>query len=326
MTYDKIIVISAREEDQIFAGEVAKANAGQVLSGRTVDDVADEIAQGDFAAVLVDPSLTEYVLGDLEQVVEGQKSSNRIHAFVDKKVPDDLTKIIDHPIVGNFILRGTNDEGKFKDNFDHYGRILRASFRTQVNGIYDYFPTSTGVMTKNVLESLQKRYLADAVLAYLEKKNWHPKMASAVASALDELLMNAIFDAPVDASGNQVYQRVARSTAIKLDSTSIVEMQVAQEGPYLGITVTDNFGSLNRKRVLEHIAKAYSGESVGTRQEELEGAGLGLSLILRSGGSLVFAYNPGRRTEVSVFFRQMTSFPQFRNQFQFISIHQMETA
>ena len=55
------------------------------------------------------------------------------------------------------------------------------------------------------LTSIQKQEAAEAVRQYLIQAKIPGRIANSVANAVDELLMNAIFDAPTDAFGKTIY-------------------------------------------------------------------------------------------------------------------------
>jgi len=89
---------------------------------------------------------------------------------------------------------------------------------------------------------------------------FHPRIASKIAGAADELLMNAIFDAPTDAEGKSIFGDDAHSKDIPLDGKHSVEMQVGFDGKYAAVLVSDHFGSLDPPRLLEKLAQNYSEE------------------------------------------------------------------
>jgi hypothetical protein len=71
-------------------------------------------------------------------------------------------------------------------------------------------------------------------------------------------------------------------------------------------------------KLLSHISKIYTEEEYKVRSSNA-GAGIGLATVFRSGGSFLFVSENQVRTEVTVFFRRMDSFREFKDQFRFIS-------
>jgi hypothetical protein len=107
----------------------------------------------------------------------------------------------------------------------------------------------------------------------------------------DELLSNAVHNAPVDGSGVHYLRDVARDVERELDAKHEVRMRWGCDARYLTVEVTDNWGTLQRDQILDALAATDVRESGG-------GAGMGVALAYRSCDHLVFNLAPGRRTQV----------------------------
>jgi CheY-like chemotaxis protein len=129
--------------------------------------------------------------------------------------------------------------------------------------------------------------LADAVRA----RGQSARVASMAQLVADELLSNAVHNAPVDRAGAHFRRDLARDTEIVLDDRHAIRLRWGCDARYLAIEVTDYFGSLDRDTILRSLAKSDVRESGG-------GAGMGLALSYRSCDHLVFNLSPGQRSEV----------------------------
>ena len=107
----------------------------------------------------------------------------------------------------------------------------------------------------------------------------------------DELLSNAVHNAPRDADGAHYRRDLLRSEELELDERHQVRLRWGCDARYLAIEVTDRFGSLDRDTILASLAKNDVRESGG-------GAGMGIALAYRSCDHLVFNLAPGVRTEI----------------------------
>jgi hypothetical protein len=145
----------------------------------------------------------------------------------------------------------------------------------------------------------------------LQQLNYNDQVIGAVASAVDELLMNAMFDSPTDVHGARPLEKVSRSESIE---THGVEMQIGHTSDLIAVTVIDANGSLKRDEVLKQITDNLVSESNKYTQRETAGSGLGLTLTLRSGGRLFFACRPNHRTEVTVLFSNVRLFKALKSQ------------
>jgi hypothetical protein len=176
----------------------------------------------------------------------------------------------------------------------------------------------TKIQSVTLFNSLQKSKAVEAVKSYMIAAKFQSRIASTIANAVDELLMNAIFSAPIDELGKHLYDNTARSAEIRLDGKQAVEMQLGYDGSYIGITVIDRYGSLDKTKLLTQISKTYT-ESAYRLKMTQAGAGVGLSMVSKMGGSFFYACEFRERTEATVFFRRTNSYRDFKSQFQFFS-------
>lgn len=134
------------------------------------------------------------------------------------------------------------------------------------------------------------------------------KIAEQFAEVAHELLMNAMYDAPVDPSGNPRYAR-DRKAEIHLPESERPKLKLASDGSRLAIQVTDPFGGLRRSHVVQGIARGLQGGQMDTSHG---GAGLGLTVIHNGTAALFFDVVEGARTEVTGVFDLDTSHRDFR--------------
>ncbi len=107
----------------------------------------------------------------------------------------------------------------------------------------------------------------------------------------DELISNAVHNAPVDADGVHYRAELPRDAELVLDARHQVRLRWGCDARYLALEVTDPFGSLDRDTVLRSLTARDMRESGG-------GAGMGVALSYRSCDHLVFNLAPGKRTEI----------------------------
>lgn len=129
--------------------------------------------------------------------------------------------------------------------------------------------------------------LADAVRA----RGQSARVASMAMLLADELISNAVHNAPVDAAGAHYRSEIARDVELELDEQHQVRVRWGVDARYLAIEVNDRFGSLDRETILHSLGRSDMRESG-------EGAGMGIALCYRSCDHLVFDVAPGKRTEI----------------------------
>ena len=122
-----------------------------------------------------------------------------------------------------------------------------------------------------------------------------PKRVDTVFGELaHELLMNAMYDAPVDANGRPKYAG-DRKASITLDAGERPTLRAGTDGSRLVLQVTDPFGRLERRHVVESLARGLAGEM----DQSHGGAGLGMMVCHNASSAMFFDVQRGRHTEVT---------------------------
>lgn len=121
------------------------------------------------------------------------------------------------------------------------------------------------------------------------------KYRESIEQCIDEMLMNALYDAPVDEQGKQIFSEIPTKTRISLRVEQKVVVQYACDGTQFAVAVRDAFGTLERSTVLRYLHKCLHNEQQIDRKAG--GAGLGLYLMTNSSTSVYFNVLPGVATE-----------------------------
>jgi hypothetical protein len=120
----------------------------------------------------------------------------------------------------------------------------------------------------------------------------HERQAALIA---DELLANAIYDAPAAAAGHAERHELPRDKDRPLPEGERPRLRWGGDGRYLGIEVTDRFGAIDAATIRSHVAKLVD-RSTAPRQGQ-GGAGLGLAMTFLASSQLVFHLDAGRVTQ-----------------------------
>lgn len=316
----KLLLISTRTEDQYFAESCAKTAGLVLVVEPDVKRAAAHLAEGEVAGIFADAPNAE-TARHIEQAIAdsvglySEKISGNIMHWIGTPELNEVSFLYQSPIFGNFICRNYQDPevaGR------RYGIVLRAAQADRAFGLANILAEGTKVQVIRFNISTQKQQGVEAVKNFLLAIKFKTRMAVVVANAVDELLMNAIFDAPVDATGKPVYAQTTRDTELELQGKHQVELHVGYDGEYIAITAVDLFGSLDKVKLFTHISKRYAEEEYKVRAS-YAGAGIGLATVFRSGGSFLFVSEGGVKTEVTVFFKRTDNYRDFKDQFRFIS-------
>jgi len=114
------------------------------------------------------------------------------------------------------------------------------------------------------------------------------RMMNRIQGVADELLMNALYDAPAAAGAEP--GAAAEPGAL---------LRYSCDGRHFALSVLDRFGALDKRALLDAVLRARA--DLG-RPRAQGGAGLGLYFVLSSVTRFIVNVQPGRRTEVVCLF------------------------
>jgi hypothetical protein len=162
-----------------------------------------------------------------------------------------------------------------------------------VFGLEKYLAAGARIGERVIVNDVQKRSAMAEVCAWAEGIGARRPVVHRLASVVDELLMNALHDAPRESRPT-----LALDPHATLDKRAILRW--ASDERTVAVSVGDGFGALRQRDVIDHVRRAR----VERGRPELgePGAGLGLYLVLANVASLIVNVDPGHRTEVVCLF------------------------
>jgi hypothetical protein len=144
--------------------------------------------------------------------------------------------------------------------------------------------------------SKERDATVEAVQAMAEHYGMSPQMAKIAGQASHELLMNAMYDAPVDKRGRPRYAD-KRQSAISLQEQEIPTLQVTIDGLHIAIDITDPFGRLAREKVFASLLRGQTSDP--TVAPDDNAVPQGLASLFQSAAILRFEVAPARQTTVT---------------------------
>jgi hypothetical protein len=122
------------------------------------------------------------------------------------------------------------------------------------------------------------------------------RLVNRIQSTADELLMNALYDAPA-VGGPRL--RADASDRIRVTHVPGALLRYGCDGRYLAVSVLDRYGTLDKRAALDAVLRARA--DLG-RPRANGGAGLGLYFVLSSVTRFIVNVRPGCLTEVVCLF------------------------
>jgi CheY-like chemotaxis protein len=163
--------------------------------------------------------------------------------------------------------------------------------RGDLFGAEKYLLWGTQLHDVTLTRGLQRPELVAQLAEQVRSLGQSARIGSMAMLVADELISNAVHNAPRDAAGTHYRKDLDRAQELELDDKHQVRLRWGCDARYLAIEVTDRFGSLDRDTILAALANNDVRESGG-------GAGMGIALAYRSCDHLVFNLAPGVRTEI----------------------------
>lgn len=155
---------------------------------------------------------------------------------------------------------------------------------------------------RHISSSQDRAELWDSIRSHLKKNGLRNALLDRVGVSLEEMLMNALYDAPTDSQGNSLFNHLARTDKVILSKEQQIEILYGFDGLHLGISVTDSFGSLKAKTLTSYLGMNYQG-AIEHTSENKGGAGRGLHQIIESADHTIFNVQAGKKTEAICLWR-----------------------
>ncbi len=139
------------------------------------------------------------------------------------------------------------------------------------------------------------------------------KYREQIDQCIDEMLMNALYDAPVGEDGKPLFAEVPVKERVGLKVAEKAVVQYACDGEHFAVSVRDAFGSLRKSTVLSYLDKCLHASGPEQIDRKAGGAGLGLYLIANSATEVYFHIFENAATEVVCCFDLSSQRSQLRS-------------
>lgn len=163
-------------------------------------------------------------------------------------------------------------------------------------GIEKYLPDGTPVHYIRLRDFEGRGKAIDTILQFAEQAKMRRQVRSAIGQVCEELLMNALYDAPVDEEGKQIFAEVDPHDRTRTRSPRPVSIRYAATDSQFAVAVRDRFGRLAKNTILAYIEKCLT--SPVQIDRKTYGAGLGLYLVANAAASYLVNVAYGIATEV----------------------------
>jgi hypothetical protein len=207
----------------------------------------------------------------------------------EKKDKAHLIQLFSHERLRNLIAR--NDQVAEEEVIITVEKILRQD----IFGIDKYLTWGVSFVEEPVKDSAEKKNQIDRVAEFVRNLRCDERYIRMAEIVADELLMNALYDAPVDENGRSLYAHLPRSERVTLQDNQ-AKLMYGSDGRFFVIACRDHFGALRAPTVVHYLKKCFSQDEYQVDSKS-GGAGVGFYMIFQSISQLVINIQPGKMTE-----------------------------
>ena len=309
----RLLLISELEEDVAFGKAVAASNGYEFEQLTTSDSIRRHLLTHSGTVVFWNAE-NAASFGGMVDVLPKYAKHPRIFAITGRRL-DAYPHLLKYPIFGHHLRRRFEPPA-----LSFYSRLCQVALSGHPFGIHHYFAKDTAIKKIRLTRSSHKSAAVEAIQNSLGKLGIPERLAAIVAQSADELIMNAIFDAPVGPGGKTTRHDQPRDSDFEFAESEVIDIEFALNDEYMGILVADRFGSLKKKFVYDSIRDYLKNDTHALEKTAGSRAGFGLHGILHAGLNLILNTKQGNRTEACLFFPKTDDYKSFKNSFRFFSL------
>ena len=172
-------------------------------------------------------------------------------------------------------------------------RVMRPGADIRSLEVHDYAERATAIAT---------------ITAHATGLGANKRQQTLIEQCVDEMLMNALYDAPVDEADTPLFAGITVRQRIRLRIEQTVTVEYGHDGKRFALAVRDAYGSLDRASILRVLHKCLHARDKIDRKAG--GAGVGLYLMVNASTEIYFHVLPRIATEAICAFDLQAAAPR----------------
>jgi hypothetical protein len=259
------------------------------------------------AAVLEAATLVMADAFDADLVMKWLRVHPRLKAALYSGEPVDrlLGKALEEPRLVALIGRPSFDVPPREDDLLH---IARRTVSPESAPFEAHLSWGAAGFAYSLTDAKGRDHAVQETMAFAGKLGAPKRVGEMLGELSHELIMNALYDAPVDEFGKPRFAH-DRKAEIALGTQDAAVYRCGSDGVRIACEVVDHFGRLERKHVFGGLVR---GLKAGQMDTAGGGAGLGMLVSYRSTTALFFDVEKNLRTRVTALFDLDLNLREFR--------------
>jgi hypothetical protein len=144
----------------------------------------------------------------------------------------------------------------------------------------------------SITKSTDKQPILDRLNDFLSQNSQLDAISDLCVQVADELISNAAYSAPVDGSGNHIFQETPRTTEIVFVEKRRPTFFCGYSSQRVVVGCQDQYGSFSKSGLVKHLSKALKDEKTSARVNT-GGAGLGMKYMVENSANFYLYCDPG---------------------------------
>ena len=202
------------------------------------------------------------------------------------------------PLLSNIVSRHTSDRMFTVKNI---ATTVTKLISQDLFGLEKYMMWGVQTHSHPITRSNERSELISSMEDQMKSLGVRSAITDRASAVAEELLMNAIYDAPAD-QGVHHYAALPRTQKVELKASEQGQFRYAVDGMLAAISVSDPFGGFKMETLLNYLEKNAQSDGSNLQEPGKGGAGRGLQQIISNSDLVVFNVQAGVRTEVIAFF------------------------
>lgn len=289
----RVLLANGNRQEEVIA-KLALGGSGVTLhTAHTEAGALELLGSNDYDIVCVNHQFIEIAA----KAREKNKNVNTVF-LTSEDAEGYLEKLKLYPFLSNVVSQSEGDRAfTIKSILSTVSKIVNNDYF----GLEKHLNWGTEIRERKIASSTDR----PATIAEMSEKllalGLRKTLVSRCECVVEELLMNALYAAPVDTAGKPRYNHLSREAVIELEPSEQPSFSFGCDGMFLGVSVRDPFGSLKRETILDYLFSCFAGVESSLHKDK-GGGGLGIFMILRSATLTIFNVDQGASTEVIALF------------------------
>jgi hypothetical protein len=207
---------------------------------------------------------------------------------------EELSSLLPEIPATNIIAKNSDGTLKLRDLVSTVRKIFEDE---DIFGVKHYLTFGTQSEVFHIRDSSERHEYIEAIVEFCKKFHLRTTVIQSVELFCEELLMNAIYDAPRDVEGKMLYNHLSRKNRVVLKPKQAARMEFACDGEKLVVSISDPFGAMTWETLQKFLIRCFGTDRKINNLTEEGGAGLGLYFCFASVNSFIVNVDPSRRSE-----------------------------